>query len=350
MKVFLDKSPLVLPGFDRGLGRYTKGLMDALVGVREVDLQLVTGISKYTSKFSVETNLKNLSVIPSKNDIYHSIAPGNLPFIKRNKWVCSVLDLIPLDLPEYQRFGVKTRIDYNNALRSDAIVVLSQYTKSRLVEQFDVTPDSIWVNPLPLHSTFYTAPKLEEKNKQGNHFVLALVDLRAKDLRKRIHWVSQVFSALNKNGIATVVAGRQIEASMFPGSRIVENPTDEVLIQLFLTARGFYYPSAYEGQGMPPMEALNFGCPVVAYDNTSIREMLGSNAVVLKDPLPWENSSLTASLEESDLNDVIAIFEKWTSMPDIIFEIFRKELQSNLEHPTLDGFSNVMTQIYSELA
>ena len=157
----------------------------------------------------------------SRNDIYHSTSPANLPFLKKSKWVCSILDLIPIDLKEYQRLGILTRANYLNALRADAILVLSSFTKLRLIEKYNVPPDKIWVHGLPLHANFNSNFDARSNFKKKSSFIFSLVDMRVKDPRKRIHWINQVFLKLNECGISTVIAGRGIPKEYFPNSEII---------------------------------------------------------------------------------------------------------------------------------
>ena len=58
---------------------------------------------------------------------------------------------------------------------------------------------------------------------------------------------------------------------------------DTVLADVFFHARALVFPSAYEGQGMPPLEAMAVGTPVVAFRNSSLVEVIGEGGVLLED-------------------------------------------------------------------
>jgi glycosyltransferase involved in cell wall biosynthesis len=56
--------------------------------------------------------------------------------------------------------------------------------------------------------------------------------------------------------------------------------TDEDLAELYSKATAFVFPSEFEGFGLPPLEALQAGCPVISSDAGPMPEVLGKNGVV----------------------------------------------------------------------
>jgi glycosyltransferase involved in cell wall biosynthesis len=63
---------------------------------------------------------------------------------------------------------------------------------------------------------------------------------------------------------------------------------DKDLINLYQTALGFIYPSLYEGFGLPPVEAMSYGCPVITSNRTSLPEVCNDAALYI-DPLDIED-------------------------------------------------------------
>ena len=82
--------------------------------------------------------------------------------------------------------------------------------------------------------------------------------------------------------------------------------SDENLAQAYKKAAALVYPSFYEGFGLPPIEAMNYGCPVIASDKGSIPEIC-KDAAIYFDPNNIEQVSITI---ENTLNDGALLQEK----------------------------------------
>ena len=83
--------------------------------------------------------------------------------------------------------------------------------------------------------------------------------------------------------------------------------SDELLAKLYSDATAFIYPSKYEGFGIPPLEAMSYGCPVVCSNTSSIPEVAG-NAAEMFDP--YNIDSIRETLE-----NVIYNSEKMKILP-----------------------------------
>ena len=76
---------------------------------------------------------------------------------------------------------------------------------------------------------------------------------------------------------------------------------DDDLAAIYSGAQMFFYPSLYEGFGLPPLEAMQCGVPVIASNRTSIPEVVG-DAGLLLDPMStddWCHAMLSLSNDES---------------------------------------------------
>ena len=89
-------------------------------------------------------------------------------------------------------------------------------------------------------------------------------------------------------------------------SMIQLNGSDDLLASLYKHAFCFVYPSLYEGFGIPPLEAMSMGCPVIASNASSIPEVVG-DAAILFDPSSKNEliDAIESLCDESKRNDLI---------------------------------------------
>ena len=97
---------------------------------------------------------------------------------------------------------------------------------------------------------------------------------------------------------------------------------DEDMAPLYAGATSFIYPSLYEGFGLPPLEAMSCGCPVLASDIPVIREVCGE-AVLYFDPY--------------NVNDIKRAITQYLNESDVIKEKMRQK-----------GFSNILRFSWEE--
>jgi glycosyltransferase involved in cell wall biosynthesis len=108
-----------------------------------------------------------------------------------------------------------------------------------------------------------------------------MADLRTPDPRKRVEWLDGIAARLAARGIPLVLAGPGTERRGGLGKL-----ADAQLAELLGRARALAYTSAYEGQGLPPLEAIELGTPVIAMRNTSLPEVIGDAGILLAETRP----------------------------------------------------------------
>jgi len=101
------------------------------------------------------------------------------------------------------------------------------------------------------------------------------------------------------------------------------NPTDEELAQLYQAATLYLFPSRCEGFGLPPLEAMSFGVPILASNRSSLPEILGEAAVYF-DP--------------ENVTDMIQTMEKLFTDPALQTQLKRK------------GYEQIKRYSWSEMA
>ncbi|MDQ1110727.1 glycosyltransferase involved in cell wall biosynthesis [Microbacterium testaceum] len=316
MRIALDQFSLSGPGADRGLGRYATTIAAAAHSTSGISVVNVSGSARDdgTDLFAVQRQLGRMEPPP---DVYHATAVHHLPLLKSSKWLCTVQDTIPLDLKQYSKLGLKSRALFFNARRSDRILANSEFTATRVQEKLKMSRDRIDICSLPVSRAYFDAPKdLPGTTRaiDGLKYIVAMVDLRTPDPRKRFHWIPAVARALANEDIYTVVVGRGTSA--FPLTDHVfrfDNLSDTELAAVYKNAVAFFYPSAYEGQGMPPLEAMAAGAPVVAFQNSAISEMVSEPTFLMEDPSPWRQGNLDSALPSDSLQQIVAQVTLWAT-------------------------------------
>lgn len=220
----------------------------------------------------------------------------------------TVHDVITMRLPEYRATPAAqgySRLVARAAKHATAILTVSDYSKQDIIELLDVPAERVRVireAPAP-HYRRVTDPErlraVREKYGLGPRYVLNVggLDVR-KNVRGLIAAFAAVYHSLRERNLQLVIAGdpdRLGTSALFPDWRalaatfsipnqIVCTPIDEEdLPALYAGASCFAYTSLYEGFGLPPLEAMACGAPVVCSDRTSLPEVVGS-AGVLVDP------------------------------------------------------------------
>jgi glycosyltransferase involved in cell wall biosynthesis len=284
-RVLLEQTPLAGGAGSRGLGRYVVALSAALHEHADVET------------FSLrqrENRLSEAAALPARarmlrrpHDVFVAPTPYCSPARAPGRWISCVLDAIPLDVQTYRRTGAKARLFYALARRANVILTLSEHARSRIVELLDVTPERIVVAPLPVAPEIALGASCTRPDRApAGQYVVAMVDVVTPDARKRAEWLSGVADLLSPRGVPLLVAGAGSSRLSKPGLVGLDRVSDAEWRQLLQHAAAFVYTSAYEGQGMPPLEAMAVGAPVVAMGNTAVAEVVGDAGILVEETRP----------------------------------------------------------------
>ncbi len=215
--------------------------------------------------------------------------------------VLSVFDMIgELNLmgDMHQVADIKNSPKYRAVKRADHIICISKSTQRDLVEVFDVPLSKtsvIYLGGDALHSTVSAClsgidpPSTDSvKHKKNSKPYLLYVGLRASyknfvsllGAYAKSARLSKDFDLISF-GAEPFSEGERAEIARLglsqPQVRYVHGD-DNVLIDLYRHASGFVYPSIYEGFGLPPLEAMGQGCPVISSNTSSMPEVIGDAA------------------------------------------------------------------------
>jgi glycosyltransferase involved in cell wall biosynthesis len=171
------------------------------------------------------------------------------------------------------------------------LIAVSEFTKRELVELLDVPAEKVRVIPNAVGPQF--SP---EGAAEPGDYVLAVSTLEP---RKNLPRLVEAYRRAGLNGMPLLVAGAagwggvNLEGN---GVRWLGEVGDDQLARLYRGARAIAYVSLYEGFGLPVLEAMACGAPVVVARNGALEEVAGG-AAVLVDPL--DPDAIAAGLNEA---------------------------------------------------
>jgi glycosyltransferase involved in cell wall biosynthesis len=236
------------------------------------------------------------------------LSPANTaPLGAANNAVC-VFDAAAVRHPEWYR-GAYARWQAallpRLARRSRLLVTASAFGRGELVEVLGAAPERIAVVPLGVDERF--GPEADPAPARRAHgldgpFVLAV---GTRVARKNLDVLRESEQRLRGLGAELVVAGGgrgYMRAESEPPGRPLGYVAEEHLPGLYAGARAVVVPSLYEGFGLPCLEAMASGTPVVASSATALPETCG-NAALLVDPRDAGGfaDALTALVEDETL-------------------------------------------------
>lgn len=225
-------------------------------------------------------------------NIYHPTYYRNdLDKYNKSAIVLTVHDMIHELYPNQfmdSRFVIKTKKKSINA--ADQIICISENTKKDLINMYDVPEDKIRViyhgNSLPKSGECLKRADLKKLYSINKPFLLyvgdrkrsyknfaMLLETYTTMLSDRFDLVCFGGGAFNHNELKTI---KSIRGS---GKAIHLSGSDYLLASLYNNAFCFIYPSLYEGFGIPLLEAMGLGCPVIASNTSSIPEVVEKAAL-----------------------------------------------------------------------
>lgn len=244
-----------------------------------------------------------------------------LPIVTRGSWLLSFCPTGPLlksaqvvtihDAAVYrvpESYGWLFRAWYKFLLprivrRSAVVMTVSEFAKSELIATLEVPAGHVRVSGEGWQHLERFRPQpsvLAAHGLSSKGYILAVSSLAP---HKNFRVIARALEHLHDCGLPVVVAGA-VDPRVFDGAsegalgslKLLGYVSDEELRALYEHAAMFVHPSSYEGFGIPPLEAMASGCPVVASSAGAIPEVCGDAAVYFRPDDPLELARLIRRL------------------------------------------------------
>jgi glycosyltransferase involved in cell wall biosynthesis len=321
VRIVVDVSPLSAP--PTGIGHYivgmVRGLLEASGNEHEVVAFAPAGprsrqrIAAALDGFPVEQRLplvlpyahawrtawSRLGRPPVERfvgalDVFH-FSEWMYPAQRAGLRTTTFYDLIPLRFPNWvhpRTLRMHTRKAHHAARTCELVFAISDYTANDVTELLGIPRDRIVVAYPGVDDHFRPDGLRAEREQQ---FVFAILDWQP---RKNLRRLVQAFELVNarRPELELVVAGAGADEPLPPGVTMLGYTSTDDIVRLHRGAAVFVYPSLYEGFGMPIVEAMASGTPVVSSSHPSLDEASG-DAAVRVDPASLE--AIAAGIEEA---------------------------------------------------
>jgi glycosyltransferase involved in cell wall biosynthesis len=308
--VLLDMRPLQGPSAARGVGAYARGLLKGLIRagfdsnltlLLDVDFDapaLPVGqyrlagcrrrshgqLAAYEDAVALASDIQRIAP-----DLYHAIdfrLPGRSPC----PLVVTLHDLIPWAWGGPRMRGERLRYGLFRRLlpRADLVIAVSQATADDALRLRVVSPSRIKIIREAADPVFAPRPgasgRVKEKWRIDGRYLLFVGALDArKDPRALLDaWTTARVTHPDLRLLIAGVPGRQAPPSM-AGAVQLGRVVDEELADLYSAASCLPFSSRYEGFGLPCLEAMACGCPVAAFRNSSIPEVVDNAGILVED-------------------------------------------------------------------
>lgn len=227
--------------------------------------------------------------------------------------------------------------------RADIVVTVSEYSKREIVRRSGLPADrviAVKYGPSPIFRRIEERAVLAEvRTRHGvqrpflladaikNPAVIARAWQRLPAALRASHQMLFFSRVVDPpDAVMEMVAAGQ--------AQVLIRPSRSDLVALYNLAEGFIFPSLYEGLGLPPLEAMKCGAPVIASDRGSIPEVVGDAGVIIDaNDAAALAASITQLLQDRDFHDDLqrrgfarAEEFSWPKPADRILDIYRSAL------------------------
>ena len=244
--------------------------------------------------------------------IFHSPSFVASPLIKK-PMIMTIHDLNHLRFPEfytpfhkyYYKFIVKT-----SAKKSQKILTVSNFSKNELLEWLECHDEKIKVTYNGIDESFKKVTDIDELNKIRQKYNLPskfVLYVGNQKPHKNVATLIKAFKEIKEDAYLVMNGKASEENQNIINELGLENRIkyigfvdDKDLATLYSLAEVFVFPSLYEGFGLPPLEAMACGCPIIVSKSSSLPEVVGDYGVKFE---ATDYSELAANINKLLNND-----------------------------------------------
>ncbi len=313
MKIGIDASRIALEQ-RTGTENYTYKLIEALKKVDQTN-KYILYFNKIPNYFEISQQNVSTRVIPMTRlwtqfrlaveclvrmpDILF-VPAHTIPFIRwpKLKTIVTVHDLGAEFLAAYHRFPQKLYLNWSTkyvASNANHIIAVSESTKKDLVKTFKVDPQRISVVPEAVDTNNFYCRGVREVAQVKKELGITkpyLLFVGTIQPRKNLEKLIEAFSQLQDKNLELILAGRPgwLYEDIYAAPKkfnvagrvkFLGYVNEDQLPALYSGAEAFVFPSLYEGFGLPLLEAMATGTPVITSKTSCMPETTGGNAILV---------------------------------------------------------------------